>query len=172
MAGTTPNYNLAYPTSTDNVSAGAAKIQELATGVDTLLANQFFTLSAETTVSPATPSTTSSTTFVAVSGASANSVSIPLGESGIAIVNVNFNAQHSTSTGWVAAGLDFVNGGVTEPMSQARAGVVVGTVQQSAERTYFIRGTANQSVTASLWWRVSGATGTMNSSVIRYMTIG
>lgn len=171
MAGTTSNYAFQYPTSGDLVRNGATAIQTLATGVDTEIATMC-NVSAESVVAPGTPSTTTSTTFVAVSGSSANTVNVNLGPSGVAIVNVNFNAQHSSSTGWVAAGLDFNGPGVVEPMSQAKAGIVVGTVQQTAERTYFIKGTANATIVASLWWRVSGATGTMNSSTIKYMTIG
>lgn len=171
MAGTTTNYGIDYPTSSDLVRNGATAMQTLATDVDTLLASTtYLDPSSETTVAPGTPSTTTSTTFVAVTGNSANSVTIPLGPSGVAIVNVIINAQHS-STGWVAAGLQF-SGDYTEAISQARSAVVAGSVQQSSERTYIIKGTANGSVTAALWWRVSAATGTMNSSVIKYITIG
>lgn len=170
MAGVTPNYSIDYPTSTDLVRNGAVAMQTLATDVDTLLANQYLAIGTESVVSPGTPSTTSSTTFVAVTGNSANSVSIPLTKSGLAIVTLNFNAQHSSATGWIAAGLQF-SGGYVEAISQAKSGVVGGTVQQSATRTYLIRA-ATVSTTAQLWWRVSGATGTMNSSVISYMSIG
>lgn len=175
MAGTTTNYALDYPTSTDLVRNGATAIQTLATDIDTLLASSaptgFLELGAEDTVAPGTPSTTSSTTFVTVAGNSANSNTFTLGPSGVAIVILNVNAQHSLSTGWVAAGLEF-SGGYTESISQARSIVVSGTVQQSATRTYLIRGTANSSVTATLAWRVSAATGTLNSSVIQTLTIG
>lgn len=170
MAGVTTNYGIDYPTSTDLVRNGAVAMQTLATDVDTLLAGDYLEVGTEASVAPASPSTTTSTTFVAVTGNSANSISIPLTKSGVAIVTLNFNAQHSSSTGWVAAGLQF-SGGVTEAISQARSGVVAGTAQQSATRTYIIRGTG-AAVTAQLWWRVSGATGTMNSSVINYLTIG
>ena len=172
MAGTTTNYAIDYPTSSDLVRNGASAMQTLATDVDTLLASTtYLDPSAETTVAPGTPSTTTSTTFVAVTGNSANSVTIPLGPSGVAIVTLNFNAEHSLAAGWVAAGLQF-SGDYTESISQARSGVIVGTIQSSASRTYIIKGTASGSVTAALWWRVSAATGTMNSSVIKYITIG
>lgn len=175
MAGTTSNYDFEYPTSGDLVRNGATAIQTLADGIDVKLASSavdgFLVLGAEDSVAPASPSTTTSTTFVAVAGNSANSNAFTLGPSGVAIVTLNVNAQHSSSTGWVAAGLDFT-GAVTLPISQARSIVLAGTVQQAAERTYLIRGTANTLVTATLYWRVSGATGTLNSSVIQTLNIG
>jgi hypothetical protein len=146
-------------------------MQTLASDVDTLLAGTYLAVNAEDTVAPGTPSTTSSTTFIATAGNSANSNTFTLGPSGVAIVILNVNAEHSSSTGWVAAGLEF-SGGYTETISQARSIVLAGTAQTSACRTYLIRGTANSSVTATLYWRVSGATGTLNSSVIQVLEIG
>jgi hypothetical protein len=146
-------------------------MQTLATDVDTLLGGTYLTVNAEDTVAPGTPSTTTSTTFIATAGNSANSNTFTLGPSGVAIVILNVNAQHSSTTGWVAAGLEF-SGGYAESISQARSIVLAGSAQQAATRTYLIRGTASSSVTATLYWRVSGATGTLNSSVIQVLEIG
>jgi len=171
MAGATTNYSIDYPTSTDLVRNGATAMQTLATDVDTLLGGTYLTVNAEDTVAPGTPSTTTSTTFIATAGNSANSNTFTLGPSGVAIVILNVNAQHSSTTGWVAAGLEF-SGGYAESISQARSIVLAGSAQQAATRTYLIRGTASSSVTATLYWRVSGATGTLNSSVIQVLEIG
>lgn len=171
MAGTTTNYAIDYPTSTDLVRNGATAMQTLATDVDTLLADTYLAVGAEDTVAPGTPSTTTSTTFIAVAGNSANSNTWTLGPSGVALVVLNVNVQHSSSTGWVAAGLQF-SGAYVEAISQARSIVLGGTNQQGATRTYLISGTPNTSVTATLYWRVSAATGTLNSSVIQTLNIG
>lgn len=96
MAGTTTNYGLAYPTSTDNLSDGAAKIQELAEDVDTLLASTY--LVQTTHISTNTNySRSGSTTFGAITGAPTQTITT--GDSGIVVIVLTADIANTTTTG-------------------------------------------------------------------------
>lgn len=96
MAGNTTNYALAYPSSTDDISAGAARIQELADDLDALLVGTY--LVPTTHVSTNTNySRTGSTTFGAITGAPTQSITT--GKSGIVVIMLTADIANTTTTG-------------------------------------------------------------------------
>ena len=169
MSGTTTNYGIPYPTSGDLVRNGATAIQSLADSIDVKLEG-FANFSAEGTVIPGTPSTTTSTSYVVTAGQSANTVVHGLGPSGTAIIILTVDVGNST-TAQTSASLSFT-GAVSQSVSQYRAVTLFGTGRQTGTAVYFINGTPNSNVNCILNYRVSSGTGTMYSSRIHALNIG
>lgn len=96
MAGTTTNYALDYPTSTDLVRNGATAIQTLATDVDTLLSSTYIVQTTHISTNT-TYSRSGSTTFGAITGAPTQTITT--GASGIVVIVLTADIANSTTTG-------------------------------------------------------------------------
>lgn len=96
MAGTTTNYALDYPTSTDLVRNGASAIELLATDVDTLLATNYLNESTQVTTTTGYSRATGSTTFGPFTGAPTQTFTT--GKSGVTLVILTADCANSTST--------------------------------------------------------------------------
>lgn len=174
MAGTTTNYAFPYPTSTDLVRNGASAIQSLADSIDSYISGS---LALNKLVNYAdslntTAGTTTATTPTAIGGGAANSTSVQLGKSGVALVLIQ--AQMSNSA---AANTSFISpditGASTLASSANRAGAVPGTVKGSASWFGILDGTPSGtlSVAAHAWGSAAGTT-TIHWSRITIITLG
>ena len=97
MAGTTTNYALDYPTSTDLVRNGATAIQTLATDVDTLLASTYLPVTTHVSTTTGYSRASGSTTFGAFT--SAPTQTITTGKSGVVAIILTADMANSTTTG-------------------------------------------------------------------------
>lgn len=169
MAGTTTNYAFPYPTSTDNVSDGATKIQSLADSIDSFISGseasgKLFNFTAyEDTTNRTT--TNCSTTPKNVTGASTIGSTFVVGKSGFFAVIVSGNANNTTTAanGWVL-GAQVSGSGITTTDVEL-SGDITGTSRAGGNSIKFFDATAGATITIDPRIRVI-STGTADTIIV------
>jgi hypothetical protein len=178
MAGTTTNYSFPYPTSTDNVSAGAAKIQELAQSLEDFFdgaeaGSAFIDVanSSELDDNTAYSRTGVTTSFVAFNSPSSVSYTFTPRASGLIMLNFSGNGKASTNVNWWIS-VD-VSGGATLAANKARSIAGTGTGITSGATTFLLDGTANTAITCVVQAQAaSSATITLNDHMMQAVYLG
>lgn len=177
MAGTTTNYGFPYPTSTDNVSAGAAKIQELAQSIEDFFdtaagASAFIGLGGNSDLTVSTAYSRSvGAAFATLNSPSSLTYTFTPRASGLFMVNFSGNGKNSiTSNWWISVD---VSGGATLAAGQARSISGSGTGIQSGGFSFVLDGTANTSITLAVQGKsTSTGTVTLNDHMIQVVYLG
>jgi hypothetical protein len=172
MAGTTTNYGFPYPTSTDNVSDGAAKIQDLAQSIEDFIdgsegLNKLWDIKVDTT-DATTYTRSGTTTFGAFT--SGPTYTFTTGKSGLfqVILTANFNNTTTAANG-MALAYDISGGLYTAALGEAQT----VTSRGGATLMRFHDGTPSTSYTITPQARTISSTGTLtlynhNIQVITY----
>lgn len=146
MAGSTTNYSLDYPTSTDLVRNGAAAIELLATDVDTLLNSNYLKLTTHVTSTTGYSRATGSTTFGAFTGAPTQT--ILTGKSGLVVIILTADIANSTSTAnGMALSYSLSASGFTPTFARA---ITTQNARTGASFVNVLQLTANTSYTLTL----------------------
>lgn len=170
MAGTTTNYGFPYPTSTDLLSDGAAKIQDLAQSIEDFIdgseaANKLFNYDqSEDTNSRTTANCSSGPKAVAGSTAS---LSFTIGKSGFFAVIVSGNANNTSTAanGW-ALGASVSGGGISSDVELSSD--PSGTSRCGGSSIKFFDGTPGATITVTPRIRTILAGGTDNIVVYQH----
>jgi len=177
MAGTTTNYGFPYPTSGDNVSDGATKIQELAQKIEDFFdtaagSSAFIGLGGNSDLTVTTSYSRSvSASFATLNSPSSLSYTFTPRASGLFMVNFSGNGKNSiTSNWWISPD---ISGGATLAASQARAIVGSGTSNQSGGCSFVVDGTANTTITIAIQAKsTSTGTVTLNDHMLQVVYLG
>lgn len=179
MAGTTTNYGFPYPTSGDNVSAGAAKIQELAQSLEDFFdtaagASAFVGIGGNSTYAQNTAYSRASvtTSFVTLNTPSSLTYTFTPRSSGLFMVNFSGNGKASTAgvNWWISPD---ISGGATLGANKARGIAGTGTDVVSGAATYVVDGTANTTITIAIQAQAaSSTTVTLNDHMMQVVYLG
>jgi hypothetical protein len=179
MAGTTTNYSFPYPDSTDDVSAGATKIQELAQKLEDFFDNAagssaFIGLggASDLTVSTAySRAMTAGAAFVTLNSPSALTYTFTPRASGLFMLTFSGNGKSSAATNWWIS--PDISGGATLASGQARSIAGNGTSNQSGSCVYLVDGTANTAITVAIQGKsTSASTVTLNDHMMQVVYLG
>lgn len=161
MAGTTTNYALAYPTSTDNLSDGANKIQELAEDIDTLLSDNgsggYLQTSTQGSTTTSYSRASGTTTFGAFTGAPTYSVTT--GKSGRVMVILTADFANGTTANGMAVSYTLSSGGFTPTYAKA---ITTQNARTGASFVWIHSLTANATYTLTLQGATLTSTGALN----------
>lgn len=179
MAGATTNYTFPYPDSTDNVSDGAVKIQELAQrledffdGAESGTAFIDVANSSNLTVNTAYSRASVTTSWVNFNTPSSLSYTFTPRASGLMMLNFSGNGKASTAgvNWWISVDL---SGGATLAANKARAIAGTGTDVVSGSTTFLIDGTANTAITCVVQAQAaSSTTVTLNDHMMQAVYLG
>jgi hypothetical protein len=173
MAGTTAKYSLAYPTSTDYLTAGAAKIEELADGVDALLSSNGSTgyLQVATEGSTTTGYTRASgtTTFGAFTGAP--TYSITTGKSGRVMIILTADFANGTTANGMACSYSLSAGAFSPTYATA---ITTQNARTGASFVYVHELDADSSYTLTLQGATLTSTGalTIHNHTVQSIELG
>jgi hypothetical protein len=176
MAGTTTNYGFPYPTSTDNVSDGATKIQELAQKLEDFFDNAesstaFIDIGNNSDLTVTTAYSRTVTAFATLNSPSSLTYSFTPRASGLFLVNFSGNGKNSISSNWWIS--PDISGGATLAASQARAIVGSGTANESGGCSFVVDGTANTAITIAIQGKsTSSGTVTLNDHMLQVVYLG
>jgi hypothetical protein len=178
MAGTTSNYSFPYPTSTDNVSAGAAKIQELAQSLEDFFdgaesGSAFIDVanSSDLDDNTAYSRTGVTTSWVNFNSPSSVSYTFTPRASGLIMLNFSGNGKASGAVNWWIS-VD-LSGGATLNANKARSIAGTGTDTTSGATTFLVDGTANTAITCVVQAQAaSSTTVTLNDHMMQAVYLG
>lgn len=172
MAGTTTKYAIPYPTSTDYLTDGATKIQELADRVDTILSdNSTGYLQVETEGSTLTAYTRASgtTSFGAFSGAP--TYSITTGKTGRVMIILTADFANATTGNGMALSYSLNLSGFTPDYSTA---LTTQNARTGGSFVYVHSLTANTTYTLTLQGATLASTGslTVHNHTVQSIELG
>lgn len=178
MAGTTPNYGFPYPTSTDNVSDGATKIQELAQKLEDFFdlaesGTSFIDVANSSVLTDNTAYSRASVTTSWVNFNTPSSVSYTFTPraSGLMMLTFSGNGKASGAVNWWIS-VD-LSGGVTLAANKSRSIAGTGTGNTSGATTFLVDGTANTAITCTVQAQASASTTvTLNDHMMQAVYLG
>lgn len=117
MAGTTTNYAIDYPTSSDLVRNGATAMQTMATDIDTLLASTYLPLTTHVSTTTSYSRASGTTTFGALTGAPTQTITT--GKSGIVAIILTADIANGTTANGMALSYTLSAAGFTPTYAKA-----------------------------------------------------
>ena len=157
MAGTTTNYALDYPTSTDLVRNGATAIQTLATDVDTLLVSTYLPVDDHISTTTSYSRASGTTTFGALTGAPTQSITT--GKSGVVMISLTADIANGTTANGMALSYTLSSGAFTPTYAKA---ITTQNARTGSTFTYIHSLSANTTYTLTLQAATLSSTGSLN----------
>jgi len=159
MAGTTTNYAIDYPTSTDLVRNGATAMQTLATDVDTLLFSDYLPVTTHVSTTTSYSRASGTTTFGNLTGAPTQSITT--GKSGKVVVILTADCANGTTANGMALSYTLTGTGGSFTPTYAKA-ITTQNARTGASFVYIHSLAANTTYTLTLQAATLSSTGSLN----------
>lgn len=157
MAGTTTNYAIDYPTSSDLVRNGATAMQTMATDIDTLLATTYLPVTTHVSTTTSYSRASGTTTFGALTGAPTQTITT--GKSGIVAIILTADCANGTTANGMALSYTLSAAGFTPNYAKA---ITTQNARTGASFIYVHSLAANTSYILTLQAATLTSTGSLN----------
>ena len=169
MAGTTTKYAIPYPTSTDYLSDGATKIEELADRVDLVLSTTYLDVTDEISTTTGYTRASGTTTFGAFSGAPTQNITT--GPSGKVMIILTADIANATTSNGMALSYTLSGSAFTPTYATA---ITTQNARTGASFVYVHSLDPNASYTLTLQGATLASTGslTVHNHTIQSIELG